>query len=321
MPSTYWMKAFINALPIWQPKKGKFMTVPANNAPTTNAPVEPVQSEAQPQGDIKISPDGKIAAEVNVPKKMYKVKVNGQDMEIDEQELLTGYQTRKASDEKFREAAMSKKQAEEFINLLRTNPLKVLTNPALSIDMRKVAEDYLIQQMEEESMTPEQKELKEARSKLQSIEDEKKEQERVRNEQAAQELKQRYTESYTKDITSALESSGLPRTEHTVKKMAYYMHQALQRGYDLSASDVAELVRQDYINEQKSLFGSLDGEMLIKLLGDDVANKIRKHDVSKIKNVEKQVVRPQTQSQSSSKKVEKKVSMDEWRKRMDELKK
>ena len=100
------------------------------------------------------------------------------------------------------------------------------------------------------------------------------------------------------------------------------MHQSLKRGYDLSAGDVAELVKQDYINEQKALFGSLDGEMLLKLLGEDVANKIRKHDVSKIKNIEKQVARPaQTQQQEKAKVPSKKISKDEWKARMEELKK
>lgn len=286
--------------------------------------VQPAQSDAQsqPQGDIKVSNDGKIAAEVDVPKKMFKVKVNGQEMEVDEQELLTGYQTRKSADEKFREASMSKKQAEEFVNLLRTNPLKVLNNPNLGIDMKKLAEDYLIAQMEEESLSPEQRELKEAKSKLQSFEEEKKRIESEKEEAAKAELRQRHTESYTKDITSALETSGLPRTEHTVKRMAYYMHQALKRGYDLSASDVADLVKQDYINEHKSLFGGLDGDMLLKLLGDDVANKIRKHDVSKIKNVEKQLSRPaQPQQGGQPSQPSKKISKEEWKKRMDELKK
>lgn len=291
------------------------------------APVQPVVNQPaeqkQPaQGDIKVSPDGKIASEVNVPKKMYKVKVNGNDAEVDEQELITAYQVRKASDERFREGNLRKKQAEEFVNLLRTNPMKVLNNPSLGLDMRKLAEDYLIQQMEEESMTPEQRELKEAKSKLQQFEEEKKRIETEREAAVAQELRQRHTENYTKDITSALETSGLPRTEHTVKRMAYYMHQALLKGYDLSAADVADLVKQDYINEQKALFGGLDGEMLLKLLGDDVANKIRKHDVSKIKNIEKQLSRPNQPAQEGATKTpSKKISKEEWKKRMDELKK
>lgn len=277
------------------------------------APVVPVAEQ----------PNAEPVAQLNeAPKKMYKVKVNGVEAEVDEQELITAYQVRKASDERFREGNLRKKQAEEFVNLLRTNPMKVLSNPNLGIDMRKLAEDYLIQQMEEESLSPEQKELREAKSKLQQFEEEKKAIETEREQAAAQELRQRHTENYTKDITQALETSGLPRTEHTVKRMAYYMYQALLKGYDLSASDVADLVKQDYINEHKSLFGGIDGEMLLKLLGDDVANKIRKHDVSKIKNIEKQLSRPnQSNQEGVSKAPSKKMTKDEWKAKLEEMKK
>ena len=106
---------------------------------------EAAQLDGQNIEDVKeIAPEG--------GERMFKVKINGEDIEVSEEELKAGYQTRKASDEKFREAAMSKKQAEEFINLLRTNPRKVLSNPNLGIDVRKFAEEYLVEQMEDEMM-------------------------------------------------------------------------------------------------------------------------------------------------------------------------
>lgn len=250
------------------------------------------------------------------------VKVNGQEQEVTEDELIQGYQTRKASDEKFREAAMSKKQAEEFINLLRTNPRKVLTNPDLGIDMRKLAEEYLVEQMEEEMMDPKDKELRDAKRQLQEIEDEKKRKAKEEEESQAVQLKEKYSQEYSSQIVDALQSSGLPKSEHTVKRMAYYMHQGLQRGYNLSAKDVVGLVKQDYIDEQKSLFGQLDGDMLVQLLGDDVANKIRKYDVGRVKSTEKQLKTPDKQPEGGSPrpKKSKKISKDDWKARMERIK-
>lgn len=255
-------------------------------------------------------------------KRMFKVKVNGKEQEVTEEELKQGYQTRKASDEKFREAAMKQKQAEEFINLLRTNPKKVLSDPNLGIDLRKFAEDYLVEQMEEEMMDPKEKELREAKRKLEEIEEEKKRQAREREEAEAAELKERFSSQYQTGIIEALQTSGLPKTEHTVKRMAYYMYQGLKRNYNLAPKDVVSMVKQDYINEQKSLYGQLDGDMLIELLGPEVAQKIRKHDVAKHKKSGKAPQQPEKQPTGGKirKKKSKKIDKDTWKAKLDKIK-
>lgn len=281
---------------------------------STPQPTTESQSEAQ-SNDVAIDQEN---APVEQPDdgsgiRKFKVKVNGQEVEVDENELIQGYQTRKASDEKFREAAMSRKQAEEFINLLRTDPVKVLSNPKLGIDFRNLAEEYLANQLEEEMLDPQEKELREYKRKLKEYEDQKKEQEKAQEQAQAEELRKHYTEQYTKDFTDALESSGLPRTNHTLKRMAYYMHQGAKRGMNIKPAQVTELVKQDYINEQKELFGSLDSEMLVQLLGDDVANKIRKHDIAKLKNPKPGISGSrETPSNPSKPKKTKKLTKEEW---------
>lgn len=255
-------------------------------------------------------------------KRMFKVKVNGEEVEVDEDELKAGYQTRKASDEKFREAAMSKKQAEEFIHLLRTNPKKVLSNPDLGIDVRKFAEEFLVEQMEEEMMDPKDRELRDAKRQLEEIENEKKRiKEEEESKQAAQ-LKEKYSQEYQTSIVEALQTSGLPKSEHTVKRMAYYMHQGLKRGMNLGAKDVVSLVKQDYIDEQKALYSNLDGDMLVQLLGSDVADKIRKYDVSKVKGQRQEPKYPAKQPEGGTPrpKKSKKISKEDWKARMDRIK-
>lgn len=235
----------------------------------------------------------------------YKVKVNNEELEVDEDELVRGYQTRKAADEKFREAAMARKQAEEFISLLKNEEEVFNVLAKLGYDPKDLSEKYLVKQLEEELLSPEEKELRDYKRKLAQYEAEKKaEQERIEQEQRL-ELINKFTNDYQTQIIDALETSGLPKTQHTVKRMSYYMHQALQRGYDLTAKDVVHLVREDYIQEQKALFGNLDGEKLVELLGKETADKIRKHGISKIKKVSQEkpkVVKPVTKHQKKKSK-------------------
>lgn len=284
-----------------------------NTAPKTNG----IPTEVAPGTSTK---EGISQAAEAVAQK-YKVKVDGAEMEVDLQELLTGYQTRKSSDKAFREASMLRKQSEEFIHLLKTNPAKVLTDPRIGHDMRKLAEEYLAAQLEDEMMDPKDRELRDAKKQLQEIEEEKKRKAAEEEESRKTELRQKYAADYQSQILNALDKSGLPKSELTVKRMAYYLQQGLKRGYSLEAMDVVDLVRQDYISEQKALFGGLDGDALLSILGSDVADKIRKHDIAKLKNPHQGLRTPEKQPSGDSERPQKKsLSKEEWKKKMERMK-
>lgn len=254
--------------------------------------------------------------------KKYKVKdEDGTEIEVDEETLLRDYQIRKASDKKFREAAMMRKQAEDFIHLLKTDPRKVLSNPSLGLDLRRFAEEYLVEQLEEEMLDPKEKEFRKYKKMVEDQQAKEKAEKDKQDQERAEALRAKYTEDYSKQIVEALNTSGLPKSEHTVKRMAYYMHEGLKNGIDLKAKDIVDLVRQDYLNEQKSLIGGLDADALIQILGEETANKIRKWDVSRVKAQTKTAVTPQNQAPSVHVKEKKKITKDEWRAKLDKIKK
>jgi len=253
--------------------------------------------------------------------KKYKVKVDGKEIEVGEDELVNNYQLRKASDKRFQEGMQGRKQAEEFIRLLKTDPNKVLSHPSVGMDVKKWAEDYLINEMQREMMTPEQKQMEEYKAKLAGYE----EQEQMTKKQAEQAqqtaVRQQYQDDYSKQITGALETSGLPKTEFTVQRMIHYMSKALEHNYEVSAENVTDLVRRDYINDTKALYSGLDADALLSILGDDISGKIRKADLAKLKNPQGGAVRNNS-GVSTSPASEKgdQMSKDEWRDMLENLK-
>jgi hypothetical protein len=265
------------------------------------------------------TPEAPAEATTPPEPRKYKVKVNGAETDVDEQELILGYQTRKAADEKFREAAAARKQAEEFVAMMKNGQFFEVAKK-LGLDPRALSEKYLMEILEEESLDPKDRELKELKKQLAKTKEAEEAAQREKEEGERAALTERYTEEYTKQIVEALSSSGLPKTEHTVKRMAFYMHQGLQRGMDLSAQEVVELVRQDYLTEQQALYSSLDGDNLVKLLGEDTAKKIRQYDLAKLKGGPKLV--PPAREPSTPKVVPKstKISKEEWRERLARLK-
>lgn len=247
-----------------------------------NISMESTSVESQTPDNVETQEPQLTAAQQEQIRK-YKVKINNEELEVDEDELLRGYQTRKAADEKFREAAMARKQVEEVISMLKDEDSVFEVLSKLGYDPRELSEKYLVKRLEEETLSPQEKELREYKRKLAEFENAKKaEEERIQEEQRIT-LINKYTNDYSTQVVDALETSGLPKTPHTVKRMAYYLHQSLQRGYDLTAKDVVHLVKEDYMEEQKALFGSLDTDSITSLLGKETVEKLRKQELSKLK--------------------------------------
>jgi hypothetical protein len=289
------------------------------SAPSTSTDSSTNQAIPNSSSETSAAEKGETAAQAEARK--WKLKVNGKEREVTEEELLSGYNRAEAAEERFKEAAMTKKQAEEFVNMLKKDPIALLKDPRLGHDVRMIAEKYLLEQMQEEMLTPEQKELKEAKAKLKAYEDQKRAIEQEQMKARDKELTEKYTADYSNQIIKALNENSLPKTEYTVKRIAYYMHLGLQKGLNLSASDVADKVKQDYINEQKALFAAADGGTLVQLLGEDAANKLRKWDVSRVKNPNAHAKTPEKQfiSDDTPKKT-KKITIDEWRARLEKIK-
>jgi hypothetical protein len=233
----------------------------------------------------------------------YKIKVDGTEEELDEETTLKLAQLGRAANKRFQEAAALRKQSEDFINLLKTDPRKVLSNPAIGVDLKKFAEDYLIEQIEQEKLTPEQIKIKELESFKAQVEEEKHQAELKRQDEQKRQLEEHYARDYEEKFQAALGSSGLPRTPYTVKRMAEYMSMAIKNGIgDIEPKNVVELVRQDYMKDVAALLGQSDGDALLQILGDQIANKIRKTDLARLKagNPQKQTATPATPNQQKN---------------------
>ncbi len=125
------------------------------------------QIQGTTQGDSSGNAVKDAAAEAM---RKHKVKVDGQEIEVDEEELKRGYAHQKAANKKLQEGLRAKKQAEDFVKLLKTDPLKVLKDPRIGHDVRKLAEEYLASQLEDELLDPREKELRTYKEKLKTYE-------------------------------------------------------------------------------------------------------------------------------------------------------
>jgi len=235
--------------------------------------------------------------------RMYKVMVDGQEMEVDENELRRGYAHNKAASKRMEEAAMSRKEAEQVLRIFKENPKEAFK--LLGRDARQFAEQVINDELQEAMLSPQERELREYKNKVQAYETERRNaQEQYEREQMEADIN-RHAETIQADIIGVLESAGLPKTERTVGRIIYYMQSALQAGYNVSPKDVVDQVKEDYRHDINSLLGGLPEEVLEAFLGNDLVRKVAK---STVKGEKKATVVPKSVNENrTEKKDEKKI--------------
>jgi hypothetical protein len=229
--------------------------------------------------------------------KIWKLKVNGEEIDFDasnEARVKQEVQKGLGADAKFQEASQMRRQAESFMNALKNNPESVLTHPSLGINFRELAENFLYKQIQQEQMTPEERERATERSELERFRKEEAERKQQVEEQEKAQMRQRYQEEWTNKFQDALATGGVPKTDWTISRMAQYMKQAITKGHQhVQPQDVVEYVKQDWINAQREMFSSLEGDKLMEIVGKETADKIRKANLAQYQKT-KQPSKPLT---------------------------
>lgn len=254
------------------------VTEPASGTTDTTEP------KAAPEPE-KAAP--KAAPKEPEPRRKHKVKIDNEELEVDEDELKSGYQKAKSSQKAYQAAAEQRKQIEALFRKIKDNPVKglqeLLRHPSINADMRKVATEYLAGELDKEAMSPEQREHAEMKRELEEMKAEREAAQRELEESEASEVRKKYASQIETEILAAIKPSGMPVTEFTFKRVTYYLREGLKRGMNLKAEDVVPLVKQDYWAEVKQLTGGLDADALEDLLGGEVTTKLRTRAVEKFK--------------------------------------
>lgn len=250
---------------------------PTESSPTGVAPgINPAYADEAPAPE-------KTAEQKQAAAALKKLKYKNREVEVDESKYHEYAQKGLASTETWQEAAKMKKEADEFRHRLKTDPRSVLTDPDLGVDFKRIAEEYLWEQIQEERLTPEEKHARDMDRELKKYKEAEEKGKAAQQEQKAQQLREHYSNDYDKRISQALSNSGLPKTEGTVKRMIEYMLHDVNNGFQKDVGDYVEHVRQDYIRDIQELIGQTDGDTLLKFLGEDAMKKAREADLKRLK--------------------------------------
>jgi hypothetical protein len=285
-----------------------------SSAPVADsAPAESTENKAPESAPEKAGKSGGDSAPVE--KKKYKVKVDKEELEVDEDELIRSYSHKKASDKRFMEAAEMRKQVDAQLAQLK-DPKAIFgyMKQNFSKEITELAKDYIYEQIQEEAMSPEQRA---ARDKDRELEDyrakdkeakEKAAKEAEENEKRtkAEQHQARMTEhmdKFTNDVQTFFNDAKVKPSVPQVRELLGLMIAAGEKGADLSIKDAWAAVNKEWERRVNAHLQSLD----VKHLPKELVDKIAAHLSEKVTTFK---ARP---AQAASKPVESdKEKMDDY---------
>ena len=223
--------------------------------------------------------------------KEYELKVNGRVERVkfdpnNDEEVKNWLQKARSSDSKFQEAAEVRKAAMQFIDDLKKNPRRVLSDPNIGVDLKKFAEEIMNDQIAEMEKSPEVREKEALQKELQKIKEERDAEKKASDAREMARIQAEHERNLESEMSVALDISGLPKTPRTVKHMAEMMIIAMQNGIELSAKEIAPIIKNTTLKEFKDVVNSLTDDQLDEFLGKEVLGRMSKRRVAKAKAID-----------------------------------
>ncbi len=259
-----------------------------NPTPTpqpSSTPVTPPVNTAPQKTvvDAKVTPDTQKAP-VPQSEEMFEVQIDGRVEKKSKKEILEAYQLRQLSDKRRSEADKVLSEFKKLQEVGAKDPIKLMK--AMGYDFDNIATAYLAKKAEDAMKDPKVLEAEQLKAENEQykkwVEEQKSAQENQKVQAERAEVRQKLHQEIIEEVERA-KDLGLPVDEDLVVAIAQQMLIQDKAKKPLSAK---EALPATYAKTQKWLQGlanKMDGESLVKWLGEDTAKKIRKYDLSKLK--------------------------------------
>ena len=292
-----------------------------------------------------VSPQETPAAEATPSFKgtKHRVKIGGEEREVDYDELVTDYQTRQAADAKFRDAARLMKEAgatKAEIEAFKKNPIAALKDAgADAAQIRAFAEQYLLEHIEYESLDPAERRAREAEEKAKRLEADLEKTKRAEKEQRRQQEEAKAVQEIDDEIGQALKAMGRKPTPRLIARVAESLIadyeaklEPLHRQYGdeipddvlgrlsrMPADAAVKRVQQEYMQDIAEFLGSLSIEDAKKYLPKQMLDGLRQAEVNAVLSQDPTGSRKPRNTDAAPRKSEKvkRMSSDSFFKNMD----
>lgn len=255
-----------------------------NDVKTVKARLSEEEPKKQtPKTEAEVKPEPK-ETKTKENTELHKVKVNGQEIDVSTEELKRGYMHRQAADRLYNEAKQKEIKLNQLVSYLQDPDKAPDVLRHFGHDINKLAESIIYGAIQEDLLTPEEKQLKEerleferTRKELKAYKDIELQKQKAQERERVEKLALTRQGELKAEFIKAIDQLNLPNSNETIKEMATYIHEAanLKQPYKMSAIEAAQLVLEDMQSRNNRLLGTAEGEDLLKALGPETLKKVQ----------------------------------------------
>jgi len=192
----------------------------------------PVSTETQPSQEVAQGATQIGTGDQPPEPKKVKGKVYGKEIEIDEDTLRKNWQKYEAADEKFRQAAELEKKYSKYVDLdkaFQSKDLSVLSKYVDPETIRQFSEKQLLDWLEYQGLSDEQKEHLETKKKLNELEERQKAEKEEQESRQREVLNTQALKLIDDEIAGTFQEIGQKPTPAIIMRMAMHMDAGLSQ--------------------------------------------------------------------------------------------
>jgi hypothetical protein len=267
-------------------------------APPSSTPTpETAQAAARP-GAPPDTPKGGNAPEPKPEPRKLKVKVNGAEREVPEDELVRRYQMEESANQRFEEAAKLRKEAEteraavrKFFEAVKQDPKAFFSDPRIGVDVKKFAQELLAAEIkaqmaaeEEKTLSPDQRRLRELEKELSERKARDTKADEDKQSAARKESVEKHRQSFETQIIEALEAAPhLPKDAETAELVLGLIEQNARQGRPHDVTDVVDRLDRSIHERFGRYVKALGPTKAAKAIDADIRKALREMDVEELK--------------------------------------
>lgn len=249
---------------------------------TTSAP------DIQGDGPAPDSPDSSNTQQPQPPApRTLRLKADGREEELPEEEILRLASLGRAGQRRLQEAAQTRKQYEQAVAALKDPSKFTSAVKTLGHDPATLLYQLLEAQAEEDSLSPEQRELRALKAEKQALEAEKTKRAEAEKQAAEAQAVQQAEIELARSLPGILAKYDLEPTEHNLRQFARVWNSYAAQGVELTYEEAAQMLHEEYDSYFKSRAQRLtkrDPADLLKELPEELIQALRQADVSRLKS-------------------------------------
>lgn len=238
----------------------------------------------------------------------HRIKVDGQEQDVDHDQVLRDYQTKVASDKRFQEAATKEKEAKQILSALESGDFKFVESKLGKQKTKELLENYLIDDLEYQQLSPAEKRALELENENKTLKQKQEDEKKSQEEKEYQATLERAHRDLDTEVHQALQSLGKKPTPRMAMRVVDEM--LIRQKQKISAKDASGYALKGIHDDIKEYLPGLSVEELRQVLPQDVIDRLREDEVQKVTGqLSQRRAKPQ---QTKARTQEKPRTLDDW---------